>query len=110
MSPIVHLCNRNSPMPLVLLCGQPCSGKSTVAQLVAVHLRSLTLEVVVIDEDSLGLERSVAYKGKLTACDRKGPICNKDHLRLLFVQTQQARNRREGCLSLQYNENSEERE
>ena len=63
-----------------------------------------------IDEDSLGLERSVAYKGKLNkACDETGPLCAKDLLRLLFVQTRQARNRREGCLSLQYNENSEER-
>ena len=62
-----------------------------------------------IDEDSLGLERSVAYKGKFKACDRTGPLCAKDILRPISVQTRQARNRREGCLSLQYNENSEER-
>lgn len=54
-------------MPLILLSGQPCSGKSAIAGQLVSHLRDLGLEVIVISEDSLGLERNAAYKGKAQA-------------------------------------------
>jgi tRNA uridine 5-carbamoylmethylation protein Kti12 len=50
-------------MPLLLMCGQPCSGKTTVAKKLAELLREYGIEVVTINETSLGLERNLAYKG-----------------------------------------------
>ncbi|CAN6445640.1 unnamed protein product [Victoria cruziana] len=48
-------------MALVVMCGQPCSGKSTAASLVAGILRSQHLNVKLIDESCLHLDRNVAY-------------------------------------------------
>ncbi|KAK9822874.1 hypothetical protein WJX81_008058 [Elliptochloris bilobata] len=48
-------------MPLVVLCGQPCTGKSTVAAALAEVLRSKGLEVEVLSETSLHLERDASY-------------------------------------------------
>ncbi|KAF3783749.1 KTI12-like protein [Nymphaea thermarum] len=48
-------------MALVVMCGQPCSGKSTAACLLAGILRSQDLKVRLIDESSLHLDRNVAY-------------------------------------------------
>lgn len=54
-------------MPLVVLTGQPSSGKSSVAA----RLRAL-LEphgpVLVIDEPSLHLERNASYAGECSGC------------------------------------------
>lgn len=53
-------------MPLIVLSGQPASGKSSVAE----KLRSLLEpdnQVQIIDEESLYLERNAAYKSKYTA-------------------------------------------
>ncbi|XP_049937037.1 protein KTI12 homolog [Nymphaea colorata] len=48
-------------MALVVMCGQPCSGKSMAACLLAGILRSQDLKVRLIDESSLHLDRNVAY-------------------------------------------------
>lgn len=50
-------------MPLVLLSGQPCCGKSTIAGQLAEHLRGHGLEVIVVSVETVGLERNAAYKG-----------------------------------------------
>lgn len=50
-------------MPLVVLCGQPSSAKSTVASAIEQHLRSQGHEAILISEDTLHQERNVAYKG-----------------------------------------------
>lgn len=54
-------------MPLVVLCGQPCSGKSRIAAKLAEAFRALGHEVAVVDEPSLHLIRDQSYKGKV-AC------------------------------------------
>lgn len=49
-------------MPLVIVCGLPCSGKTAVAEAVAAHLREARgAEVVVVNEEALGLSRSRVY-------------------------------------------------
>lgn len=50
-------------MPFILICGQPCSGKSSVTAQLAELLRVKGLEVVVVDEDSLHLDRNESYRG-----------------------------------------------
>ncbi|KAL0035993.1 hypothetical protein WJX77_010483 [Trebouxia sp. C0004] len=49
-------------MPLVVLCGQPSSAKSSVASAIAQHLHSQGHEFVLISEDTLHQERNVAYR------------------------------------------------
>jgi protein KTI12 len=49
-------------MPLVVVCGQPCSGKSEVSAKLAASFRALGLQAVVIDEASLHLRRDAAYR------------------------------------------------
>lgn len=52
-------------MALVVMCGQPCSGKSEAAACLAAALRSSVPDVTVrvIDESSLHLGRNESYKG-----------------------------------------------
>jgi len=52
-------------MALVVISGQPCSGKSTVAAAVEQLLGEKGLEVIVIDEPSLSMKRNESYKGKV---------------------------------------------
>ena len=52
-------------MPLVVICGQPCSGKSTVAKRIAEICKNKGSEVVLVDEESLHLSRDPSYKGAL---------------------------------------------
>lgn len=50
-------------MPFLIICGQPCSGKSTIAGKVADKLRLHGAQVVVIDESSASVDRDTAFKG-----------------------------------------------
>lgn len=50
-------------MPLIILCGQPSSGKSTVASALELQLSQSQKEVVVISEQTLHLDRNAAYGG-----------------------------------------------
>ncbi|KAG2450666.1 hypothetical protein HYH02_004506 [Chlamydomonas schloesseri] len=50
-------------MPLVVICGQPCSGKSTVAAKLVNLFQEAGLSVELVDEPSLHLERNAAYTG-----------------------------------------------
>lgn len=50
-------------MALVVLSGQPCSGKSTVAAALKQLLTTKGLEVIIVDEPSLCLKRNNSYKG-----------------------------------------------
>jgi tRNA uridine 5-carbamoylmethylation protein Kti12 len=50
--------------PLVVICGRPCVGKTTVANALAQHLEGVTgTRPVVINEEALGLVHAEAYKG-----------------------------------------------
>jgi protein KTI12 len=59
-------------MPLVVVCGQPCSGKSGVAGALAALLqaRSPHLKVVIVDEEGLHLDRNASYRGMLAGVGR----------------------------------------
>ncbi|KAL6751392.1 chromatin associated protein KTI12 [Haematococcus lacustris] len=48
-------------MVLVVLCGQPCSGKSWVAEQLASRFAADGQDVVKVDEPSLHLQRNAAY-------------------------------------------------
>jgi protein KTI12 len=55
-------------MALVVICGQPCSGKTGIAEALATNFREQGSTVVVVDEPSLSLERNASYQG-----DSHGP-------------------------------------
>ena len=48
-------------MPLVMLCGYPCSGKTTLAEEIRTHLEGVGKTVVVISDHSLGVDRNSTY-------------------------------------------------
>ena len=50
-------------MPLVMLCGLPCAGKTSVATMLAKHLKEAGQDVVLIDDSVANLSRNEGYKG-----------------------------------------------
>ncbi|KAJ7548516.1 hypothetical protein O6H91_07G014800 [Diphasiastrum complanatum] len=60
-------------MALVLLCGQPCSGKSTAAACLVNALGDLA-QIQVIDEPSLNLDRNQCYKDMPTEKNVRGSL------------------------------------
>lgn len=50
-------------MPLIVISGLPCSGKSTAAAALAEVCRQRGQEVQVVDEDSVHLQRNISYAG-----------------------------------------------
>uniref|UniRef100_A0A0D9XR89 Uncharacterized protein n=1 Tax=Leersia perrieri TaxID=77586 RepID=A0A0D9XR89_9ORYZ len=58
-------------MALVVICGQPCSGKSAAAACLTAALSSSATELTVrtIDESSLHLGRNDSYKGTTLLCN-----------------------------------------
>ncbi len=71
-------------MPLVLICGQPCSGKSAVAaQLVQVLQARGISTCNLIDEPSLHLLRNTSYKGEhLGTLKRLQPPIHAQHTKV----------------------------
>ena len=52
-------------MPLVIMCGVPGSGKTTRAKQIADYLsKNHKQKVVLINEESLGLDKNVAFSSK----------------------------------------------
>ena len=56
-------CTAAEHMPLVVLCGQPCSGKSTVAAMLTVLFEEAQQKVLQVSEETLHLSRREAYQG-----------------------------------------------
>ena len=54
-------------MALLVISGQPCSGKSTVAAALKHLLADKGLEVIIINEPGLSMMRNQSYKGDVTA-------------------------------------------
>lgn len=50
-------------MALVIICGQPCSGKSTAAACLIKALADTPLSIKLIDEPILNLDRNASYSG-----------------------------------------------
>ncbi|GAB1605841.1 protein KTI12 homolog isoform X2 [Argonauta hians] len=48
-------------MPLVILCGLPCSGKSTVSQSLASSFRESSKDVNIVSNHSIGLDRNSVF-------------------------------------------------
>ncbi|XP_066393054.1 protein KTI12 homolog isoform X1 [Miscanthus floridulus] len=65
-----------SSMALVVMCGQPCSGKSAAAACLAAALRSSSpdLTVRIIDESSLHLGRNDSYKDMVVEKNLRGVL------------------------------------
>ncbi|CAL8466010.1 g5546 [Coccomyxa elongata] len=61
-------------MALLVLSGQPCSGKSIVAAALKQLLTAKGLEVVIIDEPSLSLKRNHSYKDSVSEKNTRGSL------------------------------------
>ena len=51
-------------MPLVMLCGLPCAGKTSVATMLAKYLKEAGQDVALIDDSIAHLSRNEGYKGR----------------------------------------------
>jgi protein KTI12 len=65
-----------SSMALVVMCGQPCSGKSAAAACLAAALRTSSTDLIVriIDESSLHLGRNDSYKDMVVEKNLRGVL------------------------------------
>ncbi|GMH43239.1 hypothetical protein BSKO_11161 [Bryopsis sp. KO-2023] len=61
-------------MPLIVISGQPSSGKSTVVQSLAKRLEDKQQEVVVVDEPGLLLKRDESYKDAVCQKNTRGSL------------------------------------
>ncbi|GFH12296.1 protein KTI12, partial [Haematococcus lacustris] len=61
-------------MVLVVLCGQPCSGKSWVADQLASRFAADGQDVVKVDEPSLHLQRNAAYADASSEKSTRGAL------------------------------------
>ena len=48
-------------MPLVMMCGYPCSGKTTFVEKLQKHLEKLKKNVVIVSDDTVGIDRNSTY-------------------------------------------------
>lgn len=48
-------------MPVILLAGRPCTGKTTVANKLANYFKEKDFEVVIVNEESLNLIKNLSY-------------------------------------------------
>ena len=51
-------------MPLIVLCGIPGAGKTTVAKYISQHFSNLGKTTTVINEETLNVSKEQGYKGK----------------------------------------------
>lgn len=50
-------------MSLIVICGQPCSGKSSVAAALLALLEAKGVQASIVDEPSFGLTKTESYEG-----------------------------------------------
>jgi uridine kinase len=48
-------------MPLVIIAGHPCSGKSTVSQIISSQLKEIGMEVRIVSENDLFPDKNKCY-------------------------------------------------
>jgi tRNA uridine 5-carbamoylmethylation protein Kti12 len=77
-------------MPLVVLSGNPSSGKSTVALCIQEECKKMGIVSDVVSEESLRLDRNSCYKGTFAKCWQS----SGDSLMLIFVLLQMSYKRR----------------
>jgi protein KTI12 len=51
-------------MPLIIMCGIPCSGKTTRAKEIKTYFEEKKKDVVLLNEENLGFNKNEYYKGK----------------------------------------------
>ena len=62
-------------MPLVILTGMPCVGKTSFAQDLAAYLSSrVSLPVIIVNEESLGITKSEAYCSEFQEKKTRGAL------------------------------------
>mmetsp|Transcript_648 Transcript_648/g.1540 ORF Transcript_648/g.1540 Transcript_648/m.1540 type:complete len:296 (-) Transcript_648:293-1180(-) len=61
-------------MPLIVICGNPCTGKSTVARALYEKLEQFGHDVVIVDEPSLHLDRNCSYKDSRSEKEARGSL------------------------------------
>lgn len=66
-------------MPLVVICGIPCSGKTRHAQLLEKHFLESGKKVHLINEESLHIAKSDGYKGTGQPPLSKCYACKQSH-------------------------------
>lgn len=52
-------------MPLVVICGRPCTGKTTLAQQLAEFIRAKGNEVELVNAESLLFDRDSGFRGEV---------------------------------------------
>ena len=52
-------------MPLIVMVGIPCSGKTTRAHQIQAHFKEKEKDVIIINEESLALNKNEYYSSKL---------------------------------------------
>ena len=50
-------------MPLLLICGRPCSGKSTITSQVASTFQQAGCEVIIVDEPTAHIDKNAGHQG-----------------------------------------------
>lgn len=63
-------------MPLILVCGRPCTGKTAVASIIAEHFRNENTfpKVVHVNEESLQISRSTGYANGHSEKELRGSL------------------------------------
>lgn len=61
-------------MPLIVLSGPPCSGKTTRAKELYEHFTNLGKKVIIINEESLLINKNEGYKDSLTEKMTRGSL------------------------------------
>ena len=62
-------------MPLIVMCGRPSSGKSKRAQEIKKYIEeNLKLEVIIINEESLGIDRNKCYVDNIKEKEMRGSL------------------------------------
>eukprot|EP01012_Entosiphon_sulcatum_P011580 TRINITY_DN17081_c0_g1_i1.p1 TRINITY_DN17081_c0_g1~~TRINITY_DN17081_c0_g1_i1.p1 ORF type:complete len:401 (+),score=56.15 TRINITY_DN17081_c0_g1_i1:24-1205(+) len=69
-------------MPLVVICGKPCSGKSVLARRLQEHFAALGRNTVLISEESLGLTKAEAFCNPLAEKHTRGKLKHEVELGL----------------------------
>lgn len=54
-------------MPLIVMCGHPCSGKTRRAEELKAHFeKNMERQVHVVGDEALGVDRNGVYSGKFS--------------------------------------------
>ncbi|XP_077120344.1 protein KTI12 homolog isoform X2 [Ranitomeya variabilis] len=74
LAPISPMCRLVPTMPLVVMCGFPCSGKSRRALQLKEHLEQKEKKVFIVGDHALGVDRNSVYADSRKEKDLRGAL------------------------------------